>query len=391
MAGTPTQIRIGGGGRVKSRGPGLGVPLKGGGGKEMKKAKSKIIKPDSEQNSMNNVMKRNKKTMRKLKTKNSKLSSKSSKSNQPSSSKGKRKGKFNAPKGGSKGIRARLAKGGKGKGKKGRKGKKKQQDIEQPEEPQEIPEIDPYEVLKQTAQTNHSALIRMFLHKLGDYPVNDHLGNFGDQLQSSMINFSRDMILPQLMTLDNVDRMKTIINDRKLIYLLRQSFVRWLLIHKQQLKLLFKKKGEADAKNKVKYDIVVTKNHIIQKLGSTLNSNDNDIKDIISKLPLQTKMKYFHYLKSDIKNPFLAQLMTPIPKNILSNTKCNVPSLSGKMPDMEDKKDNLDGLLPDAPLPADDPPDAMLEPEKQPGLLCFFILFFESIHPCTQIGYEPTY
>jgi len=75
-------------------------------------------------------------------------------------------------------------------------------------------------------------LIRLFLHKLSEYPqVTQHLGPFGDQLQSAMINFSRDMIMPTLMESESVEKMRTIVNDRKLIYLLRQSFIRWLLIH----------------------------------------------------------------------------------------------------------------------------------------------------------------
>ena len=359
------RVGIRGGGKVvSSRGlMAPAAPLKGRNGKGMKKTKSKIVKPDSESHSMGNVLNKNRKQMRNGKP------SKFSKS-QPASLRningkgGKKKGKFSAPKGGKGRIPrskagSKAQKGGKRKnGKKGKKGKNVNDDTQGMDEDNFEEEIDPYQLLK---KTNHNALLRMFVHKLIGYPyVTLHLGDFGDQLQSSMINFSRDMILPQLMTLDNVDKMKSVINDRKLIYLLRQSFIRWLLVHKQQLKLLFKRKGDENAKNKMKYNIVVMKNHIIQKLGSTLNTNDHDIKDIISKLDTKTKMKYFHYLKSDIKNPFLAQLMAPIPKNILSNTKCNVPSISGKMPDMEEKKDEPPM---DPALPAPDPPDSMLDPE----------------------------
>merc|ERR1712228_332637 len=134
------------------------------------------------------------------------------------------------------------------------------------------------------------------------------------------------------MSSDNIEKMRTIINDKKLIYLLRQSFIRWLLIHRAQIKLLFKRKGEENAKNKLKYNIVVTRNHVIQKLSSTLNpmNDDSDLKEILSKLSLEAKLKYFHYLKSDIKTPFLAQLMTKIPPNVLSNTECNIPSINNK-------------------------------------------------------------
>eukprot|EP01084_Bolivina_argentea_P129982 229512_1 len=60
-----------------------------------------------------------------------------------------------------------------------------------------------------------------------------------------------------------------------------------------------------------------------------------DLKDILSKLPTKTKLAYVHYLRSDMKNPFLAQLQTPIPNRLLPNTKCNVPSISGKMPEIK--------------------------------------------------------
>merc|ERR1711924_118750 len=141
--------------------------------------------------------------------------------------------------------------------KKRKKSHKGKPDTEQNEETKEAEEeqIDPYEQLK---ATSHTALIRMFLHKLGDYhAVSKLLGTFGEQLQSSMINFSRDMIVPLLMSPENMQKMETVINDQKLIYLLRQSFIRWLLIHKAQLRFLFKRKGEENEKNKLKYDITV--------------------------------------------------------------------------------------------------------------------------------------
>ena len=80
--------------------------------------------------------------------------------------------------------------------------------------------------------------------------------------------------------------------------------------------------------------MVVTRNHLVQKLSSTLHTDDSDVRSIISKLDVATKLKYFHFLKSDLKNPFLAQLTTPIPSTLLPNTQCVVPSLSGKMPNL---------------------------------------------------------
>lgn len=99
--------------------------------------------------------------------------------------------------------------------------------------------------------------------------------------------------------------------------------------------MLFKRKGEESAKDKIKYKVVVTRNDLVQKLSSTLHVDDHDVRAIISKLDVATKLKYFHFLKSDLKNPFMAQLTTPIPSTLLPNTQCVVPSLSGIMPNVE--------------------------------------------------------
>lgn len=98
--------------------------------------------------------------------------------------------------------------------------------------------IDPYEQIKHTVMTNPNAIIRLFIKKLEDDPVaHSSLGPFGEQLQSSMINFSRNLIMPCLMKSGDVDKMRSIINDRKLIYFLRQSFIRWLVVHSKQMKV----------------------------------------------------------------------------------------------------------------------------------------------------------
>jgi hypothetical protein len=91
--------------------------------------------------------------------------------------------------------------------------------------------VDPYLKLR---VTDSKMLIRLLLHKLRNYPqMSDMLGIFGSLLQSSMINFIEDLIIPIGSSEATRTKLRYITKDARLVYLLRQSFIRILYSHQE--------------------------------------------------------------------------------------------------------------------------------------------------------------
>lgn len=249
------------------------------------------------------------------------------------------------------------------KSKKNQKDKKnkKKRSKKPPKTPPMVTEekIDPYQKLR---GTDSKYLIRLLLQKLKNYPqISGMMGVFGGTLQESMIDFIEDLILPSMCSSQIMQKLKYISKDKRLIYLLRQSFLRWLLSHKGQLSHLFRKKGEE--KQKIKYKYYITNALIVKKLLNNRTSVKqpmeemkipahlteremnkeiitNDAQNILELLDDETQMKLFHYLQSDISSAFISQLTASIPVKYSLNTELLLPNVSGTKDNMNDQQSN---------------------------------------------------